>query len=115
MPLERGDVVLVPFPYSDLRGLKRRPACVVSGQEYQRGPDVIVAMITSQTIRHQLPGLGDVVVAGWRAAGLRALSTIRVGRLLVIEHRLVKTTLGRLASATMAEVDDALRAIFALA
>ncbi|MHB8464849.1 MAG: hypothetical protein ACYDH6_06735 [Acidimicrobiales bacterium] len=36
----RGDIVLVPFPYSDLRGMKRRPACVVSASAYQRGPDV---------------------------------------------------------------------------
>jgi hypothetical protein len=29
-PPRRGDIVLVPFPHPDLRGLKRRPACVVS-------------------------------------------------------------------------------------
>ena len=110
----RGDIVLVPFPYSDLRGMKRRPACVVSGGAYQRGPDVIVAMVTSQTGRRQAPGLGDVVVADWQAAGLRAPSTVRTGRLLVLEQRLLGATLGRLSAATLADVDDALRAVFGL-
>ena len=80
--------------------MKRRPACVVSADAYQRGPDVIVAMVTSRTDRRQAPGLGDVVVTDWQAAGLRAPSTVRVGRLLVLEQRLLGATLGQLSAAT---------------
>lgn len=111
----RGDIVLVPFPYSDLRGMKRRPACVVSSDTYQRGPDVIVAMVTSQAARRQALGLGDVAVVDWLAAGLRAPSTIRTGRLLVIEQRLIHSTLGHLSPIPLADVDAALRSVFALA
>lgn len=111
----RGDIVLVPFPYSDLGGVKRRPGCVVSNDAYQQGPDVIVAMVTSQVGRRQAPGLGDVVVTDWQAAGLRALSTIRTGRLLVLEQRLLGSTLGTLSPATLVEVDDAPRDVFGLA
>jgi mRNA interferase MazF len=113
-PPRRGDIVLVPFPYSDLRGLKRRPACVVSADEYQRGPDIIVAMVTSQGARRHSPGLGDVVVADWQACGLRAPSTIRTGRLLVLEPRLIQSTLGQPSTNTMGEVDEALKAVFGL-
>jgi mRNA-degrading endonuclease toxin of MazEF toxin-antitoxin module len=56
--------------------MKRRPACVVSADAYQRSPDVIVAMVTSQAGRRQAPGLGDVVVNDWRAAGVRAALTM---------------------------------------
>lgn len=94
--------------------MKRRPACVVSADTYQRGPDVIVAMVTSQTGRRQAPGLGDVVVTDWQAAGLRAPSTVRTGRLLVLEQRLLCTTLGRLSAATLADVDAALEDVFGL-
>ncbi len=94
--------------------MKRPPACVVSADAYQRGPDVMVAMVTSQTGRRQTPGLGDVVVTDWQAAGLRAPSTIRTGRLLVLEQRLLGTTLGRLSTSTLTDVDDALRAVFDL-
>lgn len=108
-PPRRGDIVLVPFPYSDPRGLKRRPACVVSADEYQRGPDIIVAMVTSQGASQHSPGLGDVVVADWQACGLRAPSTVRTGRLLVLEPRLIQSTLGQLSATTLSEVDKALK------
>lgn len=94
--------------------MKRRPACVVSADAYQRGPDVIVAMVTSQSGRRQAPGLGDVVVTDWKAAGLRAPSTLRTGRLLVLEQRLLGATLGRLSPSTLSEVDDALQDVFGL-
>ena len=86
----------------------------MSSDNYQGGPDIIVAMITSQTARREAPGLGDVVVETWAAAGLRAHSTVRTGRLLVIEQRLLGTTLGALDSRTMTDVDAALRSVFDL-
>ena len=44
--LQRGDIHLAPFPYSDLTGTKQRPVCVVSTSHFNRGPDVVVAMVT---------------------------------------------------------------------
>lgn len=42
------DIVLVPFPYSDLSGSKRRPVLIISNDEYnQRFQDVLVCVITS--------------------------------------------------------------------
>jgi len=44
----RGDVVLVPFPFADLKSRKVRPALVVSGRTYHANePDLIIAAITS--------------------------------------------------------------------
>lgn len=94
--------------------MKRRPACVLSADSYQVGPDVIVAMVTSQPSRREFPGVGDVVMADWATAGLRAPSTIRTGRLLVLEQRLIHSTLGRLSPSALVDVDAALRSVFAL-
>ncbi len=44
----KGDVVVIPFPFSDLTQTKRRPALVISALE---GDDVILCQITSRTIR----------------------------------------------------------------
>ena len=45
----RGDVVLVPFPFTDLSGAKQRPALVVSADSLNVTlEDVLVAAITSQ-------------------------------------------------------------------
>jgi mRNA interferase MazF len=44
----RGDVVVVPFPFSDLTQAKRRPALVITTLD---GDDVILCQITSKTVR----------------------------------------------------------------
>ncbi len=105
--MERGTLVLAPFLYSDLQGVKRRPACVVSSAAYNQGPDLIVAMVTSSRARVRVPGLGDAVIQAWQASGLRLPSIVRAGRLLVLEHRLVSTTLGYLGRDDLATVDQA--------
>lgn len=47
--LEYGDVLLVPFLFTDLRASKRRPAIVVSSDAYhQEHPDLILVALTSQ-------------------------------------------------------------------
>lgn len=44
----RGDIVLIPFPFTDLRDSKMRPAIVVSNATVNRTNDLILAQITSQ-------------------------------------------------------------------
>jgi len=44
----KGDVVVVPFPFSDLTQSERRPALVIT---VLKGNDVILCQITSQTIK----------------------------------------------------------------
>ena len=89
-----GDVVLVPFPFTDQTGSKKRPAVVVSSDRYQRErPDLILMPITSQN-----PGsvrFGDVPVGDMQAAGLLLPGVIKP-ILLTVETRLVIKTLGRL-------------------
>jgi mRNA interferase MazF len=46
---EFGDLVLVPFPFTDQRTTKRRPAVVVSSERcHQERPDLIILAVTSQ-------------------------------------------------------------------
>lgn len=48
----RGDVVVVPFPFSDLSQAKRRPALVVAELT---GDDLILCQITSQSVKDSTP------------------------------------------------------------
>jgi len=43
----RGSVVLVPFPFTDLSGRKRRPALVISPDSFDE-QDLILCAITSR-------------------------------------------------------------------
>lgn len=73
---EFGDVILVPFPFTDQSTSKRRPAVVVSSNAYQRErPDLIILAITSQ-VRPQA-SLGEAAVAKWKEAGLLRPSVLK--------------------------------------
>lgn len=112
--MDRGDLYLAPFPYSDLTGAKHRPVCVVSTTQFNRGPDVLVAMVTSNRARIQQPGVGDVPLGDWQAAGLLAPSVLRAGRLWTAEQRLLRRQLGALSLADLDAVDAALRDVLGL-
>lgn len=65
---EFGDIVLVPFPFTDQTAAKKRPAAVVSSAAYNRNrPDIILIAVTSQV---QHAHFGDVPVKDWQQAGL---------------------------------------------
>jgi mRNA-degrading endonuclease toxin of MazEF toxin-antitoxin module len=49
MPYDFGDVVLVPFPFTNQKAFKKRPAVIVSSRGYNAArPDVIIMAVTSQ-------------------------------------------------------------------
>ena len=69
MPFEFGDIVLVPFPFTDQTASKQRPAVVVSNRAYNAArPDVVVMAVTSQL--RPSPAFGEVWIGEWREAGL---------------------------------------------
>lgn len=92
--LRFGDVVLVPFPFTDQSSSKKRPAVIISTARYNaERPDFIIMAITSQ-IKPQ-SRFGDVVVEGWQAAGLLKPSAIKPV-VATIEQSLTIQQLGRL-------------------
>ena len=89
-----GDIVLVPFPFTDQTGNKKRPAVIISSEAYNGARlDLILMAITSQVKASQT--VGDVVIREWQKAGLLKASVIK-GVLTTIEKRLVLHQLGEL-------------------
>ena len=92
-----GDVVLVPFPFTDQSGTKKRPAVVVSSIGYSANRrDIVIMAITSQ-VRQPL-AFGEAMVAAWQAAGLIKASVLKPV-FTTIEQRLVVRTMGALSAA----------------
>jgi len=76
MSYEFGDVVLVPFPFTNQAASKKRPAVIVSSEAYNRAkPDIVVMAITSQL--RPSPALGEVWIGQWQAAGLIKPSSVK--------------------------------------
>ncbi len=92
-----GDVVLVPFPFTDQSGTKKRPAVVVSSSGYCTGRrDIVIMAITSQV--RTAVGYGEAMIADWQGAGLLKESVFKPV-FTTIEQRLVLRVMGRLSAA----------------
>lgn len=105
-----GDVVLVPFPFTDQSASKKRPAVVVSADAYQRRRrDVIVMAVTSQ-IHRPTAALGEVLIGDWQGAGLPKASLIKPV-LATIEQRLILRKLGALQQDDLEALRSALRQV----
>jgi len=70
-----GDIVLVPFPFTDQTGIKKRPAVIISSAAYNTARrDVVIMAVTSQS---RPTGIGEVQVKDWKGAGLIKPSVIK--------------------------------------
>ena len=78
------EIVLVPFPYSDLSSSKRRPVLIISSNRYnERFPDIVVCVITSNLYKDEFSViLND---ADLEAGVLPENSVIKCHKLFTIE------------------------------
>lgn len=105
MAYRRGDVIAVPYDYSDLTGGKVRPAVIISSDAYNLAqPDLVLAGISTQVHRATDH---DYLLVDWTAANLRYPSLVR-GRFLTLEQNLVRRTVGRLTPSDVAGVENKL-------
>ena len=105
-----GDLVLVPFPFTDQTGIKKRPAIVISSEAYQsQRPDVVVMAVTSQVVRGA-GAVGEVLISEWQKAGLPKASLIKP-IVTTIEKRLILRKLGELQEPDRTALRQALAVI----
>jgi len=87
----KGDVVVVPFPFSDLTQAKRRPALVIAELE---GDDLILCQITSQRIKdkYAVPIEDDDFETGT----LKQRSNVRPNRIFTADRHIILYRVGHL-------------------
>lgn len=102
---QKGDIVLIPFPFTDLTAAKTRPVAVVSVSEFEKETDdFTVAMITS--IPHTSPY--DYQLKDWQSANLLYTSWVRA-KLVTLDPKLVRHRVGRLSDQDLMEVEKKIR------
>jgi mRNA interferase MazF len=106
-PFKQGDVVRVPFPYTDRSTRQHRPALVVSAGIGENGNLIWVVMITSAENR---AWPGDLAIGRYEEAGLPAPSIIRPCKIATIEARHAER-LGRIKPRLTIEVVSEIRSI----
>lgn len=106
-----GDVILVPFPFTNQTTSKKRPAVVVNSDIYQsQYADLIIMAITSQN--KLMSGVGEVIVTEWSNAGLVKPSVIKPV-IATIEKGLIIRKLGKLENGDRQVLKNALSEILA--
>lgn len=99
----KGDVLVIPFPFSDLTDIKRRPVFVAA---VPGGDDVILCQITSKkrNDRYAIP-LSD---SDFKEGGLKVESMIRPNRIFTADRSIIVYKAGTVNAVKVKEVEDAL-------
>lgn len=105
--MNKGDIVLIPFPFTDLSGIKNRPALILVDGE----ADLTVSFITTQ-LKWQEDF--DVKIEPSQTNGLKRTSLIRLSKIATIDKDLVIGKLGNLSQDELSNVDKNLVKIFKL-
>jgi len=99
-----GQVVLTPFPYSDLSGAKLRPVLML--RQASRFDDWLVCMVSSQ-VQQAETGLDEILVQSdtdFASSGLKAPSVLRLSRLAVLEGSLLLGSIGAISDERLKNV-----------
>jgi len=112
--MNRGEVVLVDWPYSDRTGSKLRPAVVVQA-DFLNGliDDTVLVQITSKV--HGFPGT-EVTIdpATETASGLLHVSYVFCPNLPTADQALIDQSIGTLSDVAMDKIDVCLRSTLGL-
>jgi len=106
------EIVVVPFPFTDRKADKRRPALILSdGIKFnQSSGHAVLAMITSQK-NPDWPL--DTTITGIRRTGLTAPSKVRM-KLFTLDSRLIIKKIGSLVDSDQMAVKKALQSMLGI-
>ena len=102
--MTKGDIILIPFPFTDLSGSKLRPAIVL----FDSGIDIIVVFITTQIKWKETT---DLEISPSAQNGIKRQSLIKTSKISTIDKSLVKGILGRLAKNEVSDLDNNLKIV----
>lgn len=103
--MRKGDIILVPFPFTSLSGSKRRPALVLLASTL----DVTVCFISTKLHWEEST---DLILEPEKANGLKKKSLVKTSKIATIDKSLAIGKLGAIDAERMKELDRKLIAIF---
>lgn len=89
---EQKDIVLIPFPYSDLTGSKQRPALIISNELINKTQDRICCLITSQQPQQTQDGI-PIEPSYFENDKLPFKSWVKPHRLFTIHEKIISKKL----------------------
>ncbi|WP_291102167.1 MULTISPECIES: type II toxin-antitoxin system PemK/MazF family toxin [unclassified Flavobacterium] len=105
--MKKGDIVLLSFPFTDLKGKKIRPALVLVVSDL----DVIVAFVTTQ---FKWQNSYDILLEPDNFNGLKKSSLVRLSKITTIDKDLILGKLGELNTLDLQKINNNLIKILEL-
>ena len=105
--MKKGNIILIPFPFTNLTGSKIRPAVVLCKNEL----DVTICFVTSE-LRWRTEY--DIFIFPSANNGLKVPSLIRIGKIATIDSDLILGELGELSNAEIMELNKGLKELLQL-
>lgn len=107
-----GEVVLIPFPFTDFSTLKQRPALIISSADFNSTcDDIIVTAITSHISRPFKKDEYFLNSVEQKACGLPKPSVVKLGKIVTLEKRLIRKKLGDLPEQSLEAIKSKLEKI----
>ena len=106
--MTKGDVVLVPFPFTDLSGDKLRPAIVLASIEN----DVVVVFMTSRPAKKQ--DAMEILIRADSQNNLKTDSSVKCSKIATLDHKMIIGKLGSIKNVHLKEIDTIIKKIFQL-
>jgi mRNA interferase MazF len=100
--ISKGDVVVIPFPYTDLSAMKSRPVLVVA---YPRGTNVIVCQITTQKARNDEYAI-SLNSTDFEEGSLPKASLVKTNMIMTLDVNKIQAKAGSLKAAKLREVEE---------
>lgn len=79
------DIVLIPFPYSDLTGSKKRPALILSNEKLNKTEDRICCLVTTKAHKNDL----EIAKNYFGAGNLPFKSFVKPHRIFTINENII--------------------------
>jgi len=79
------DIILIPFPYSDLTGSKQRPALIISNEKINKNQDRICCLITTNPHREDL----EITRSSFKLGNLPFKSFVKPHRIFIINEDII--------------------------
>ena len=97
----KGDILVIEFPFSDLKNTKRRPVLIL---KVPKGDDIIAAQITGSSYEKSV----EISIKGedFKQGSLKRESYVRIDKIFSIEKSLIKYKLGSLKQEKFNEILD---------
>ncbi len=105
--MKSGDIVLIPFPYADLKSSKLRPALIMAMVPGKHG-DVLIAAISSRLYQavQDFDELIEQTDPDFESTGLKVTSLVRIGKLASVEANLITARLGSIAPERLCRINQ---------